>query len=871
MTRGSTDGITQQARLIESLRNPAVHGAGVERVTVLETHISYVLLTGQHAYKIKKPVDLGFLDFTSLAGRRYYCEQELRLNRRLAPSIYLDVVAITGSLDHPVIGGSGPALEYAVKMREFPQDALLSRVLARGELTPAHIDMLAAKVAAFHRGVDTARADASFGFPEDILGFALQNFTQIGPLLDDASDRAALDTLDYWTRREHTIRAALLRQRRQDGFIRECHGDLHLGNIALVDGEITIFDCIEFNDRLRWIDVMSEVAFIVMDLQDRLRPDLANRLLNAYVETTGDYAGLPVLPFYLAYRAMVRAKVTCLRAAQLEPGEAKAALVAEYRAYVNLARDYALPPRPAIVITHGLAGCGKTTGSEALLELTGAIRVRTDVERKRLHGLSVEARSGSGIESGLYTAEATERTYRRALALARDIAAASRIAIVDATFLLRWQRDLFRQLAIDLDAPFAIVDFVASDATLRARIVDRARRGDDASEADLAVLDHQLRMQEPLAPDEQASAVAFDAEAPLERARDPSTWRAVFDRIGATQPEDPGVDAKVAFLSQPASYPEPTTRVDTIETHMSWVFLTDRHAYKLKKPVRNSQFDFRSVAARRLHCAEEVRLNRRFASDVYLGAVPMTQGAGRQLSLATGGPVVDWLVKMRRLPAERMLDHAIRSRGVRSEDVHIVVAALSRFYRECTPVALAPVAYRERFAQEIAANRRDLAVPDYGLPLDLIESVCVRQRAVLEREAARFDERVRAGRVVEGHGDLRPEHICLETPPQIIDCLVFPRDLRIVDAADELAFLALECERQGAPDLERIIFDTYGAITGDDPPATLVHFYQSYRASLRAKLAIWHLKEPALRDLPKWPALANDYLRLAREHIERCR
>jgi len=268
-----------------------------------------------------------------------------------------------------------------------------------------------------------------------------------------------------------------------------------------------------------------------MDLADRGRPDFANRFLNVYLGLTGDYGGLAVLPFYLCYRAMVRAKVACLRAAQLEPGEARTALIAEHRGYVDLARKFARPSRPGIVITHGLSGSGKTALSQSLLELIGAVRVRTDVERKRLHGLAAGARSASGVGQGLYTADATRETYRRARALTRDVVDGGRVAVVDAAFLLRWQRDLFRQLAVELDVPFVIVDLVAAEATLRERIRERGRQGRDASEADIAVLERQLQTQEPLAPDEAAHVVGYDAELPLAHSTAPDAWRAVIERL----------------------------------------------------------------------------------------------------------------------------------------------------------------------------------------------------------------------------------------------------------------------------------------------------------------------------------------------------
>ena len=522
-----------QARLVAALANPARFGPACTSVTVLETHISYVLLTGKHAYKLKKAVDLGFLDFTTLASRRFFCEQELRLNRRLAPELYLDVVAITGTIDEPVIDGKGPVLEYAVKMREFPQDALASRVLDRNELGVADIDMLAAKVAAFHATSEKAAADSTFGAPETILRAALANCKSLLAGAASPAERRTIEALHTWTEREHAARNAAFRGRREGGFVRECHGDLHLGNIAVIDGEVTIFDCIEFNEQMRWIDVMSEVAFTAMDLQDRGHAELAHRFVNAYLELTGDYAGLSVLRFYLVYRALVRAKIALLRAIQLPPGEARAPLYAERDGYLRLAEAYARSPEPAILITHGITGCGKTTLSQALLEQIGAIRIRTDVERKRLHGLAPTARSDAATARMLYGADATRRTYDHVLHLAASVAAAGFVAIVDGTFLRRWQRDRFRRLAAELGIPFVIVAFSASEGVLRRRVAERARRGTDASDADVAVLEHQLGVRQSFGADEVGDIVTYDAAAPLADARSPHAWSAVIDRIGA--------------------------------------------------------------------------------------------------------------------------------------------------------------------------------------------------------------------------------------------------------------------------------------------------------------------------------------------------
>jgi aminoglycoside phosphotransferase family enzyme/predicted kinase len=869
---------TNQARLLAALSRPAVFGPGCTRVERLETHISCVFLTGRYAYKIKKAVAFGFLDFTTLEARHTFCKEELRLNRRLAPALYLDVVPITGSIDAPVLGGDGPALEYAVKMREFPQDALASRILARSELSAADIDALAAKVAAFHGAIGVAAPASAFGAPSEVLRVARQNFVQLRPLLATVEEHDEIDALAAWTEREHAARRGAFLRRRKEGFVRECHGDLHLNNVARIDGELTIFDCIEFNESMRWIDVMSEVAFTVMDLEDRRRADLAHRFLNAYLERTGDYAGLAVLRFYLVYRSLVRAKIARLRAAQLEAGAARSALHAEYRGYVNLARRYALPPRPALVVTHGLAGCGKTTLSQPLLEAIAAVRIRSDVERKRMHGVGALKRGPPGIDHGLYAAAATEATYRRLTALARHVVGAGLVAIIDATFLRRWQRDLFHDLATALGVALVIIDFAARDATLRERVAQRAAAGSDASDANLAVLEHQLHTREPLAPEEQAFVIAYDAEAPLERARQSDAWRAVRERIEAARPfapadpavVDPGLGAKVAFLSRPESYAEPTKRVEVLETHMSWVFLTDTTAWKLKKPVRSRYLDFSTEAARRVDCEEELRLNRRLSEDVYLGSVPLALDADGGLRIGGADNVVDWLVKMRRLPGERMLDRLLRERKLQREGFARVIERLARFYRDAAPVTMLPAQYRARFVAEIAENRRELGAPVYGLPLESIEATCAQQLALLERQPGLFDERVFTGRIVEAHGDLRPEHICLEESPQVIDCLEFSRELRLLDPADELGFLTLECERLGAPELATTILGTYTAVTGDAPPAVLVHFYQSYRACVRAKIAIRHLADAAPREPAKWPAQARAYLALAREHLQRC-
>ena len=498
--------------LIEALLDPARYGHPVERIELLETHISWVVLAGPYAYKIKKPLDLGFLDFSTLEKRRLYCEEELRLNRRLAPGLYLVVVPIAGTPESPQLDGAGAAFEYAVKMARFPQEARLDKVLARGELKPGHIDLLARELAEFHARIAVAAPDSPFGAPEAVYAPMRQNFEQIRRRIGGADDLERLERLEAWTARRYGALAEALPGRKREGFIRECHGDAHLANMVLLDEDVVLFDCLEFNENLRWIDVMNELAFAVMDLDDRGRPDLARRLLNAYLEHTGDYEGLRLLRFYQVYRALVRAKVCAIRLGQPDLGpQERDSVQREYRGYAALAERYTRPSTAALIITHGLSGSGKTTLTQTLLEHYESIRVRSDIERKRLHGLTARARSDSGIETGLYAAETSRRTYERLAELARAILAAGLTVMVDAAFLKHAQRGMLRDLAEALRVPFVILTAQAPEEVLRQRV--RARPGSDASEADIAVLEHQLATQEPLGADEFAHSLTIDTRA----------------------------------------------------------------------------------------------------------------------------------------------------------------------------------------------------------------------------------------------------------------------------------------------------------------------------------------------------------------------
>ncbi|MBS1222972.1 MAG: aminoglycoside phosphotransferase [Proteobacteria bacterium] len=408
-----------QTALIAALLQPKRYPHPVKTVEHLQTHISHVLLAGDYAYKIKKPLNLGFLDFTSLERRKYYCEEELRLNGRLAPEIYLDCVPIGGEPAHPVLGRSaGDAIEYAVRMRRFPQDALLDRVLTAGGLEPRHLDALARRLAEFHRAIPAADPATPFGLPERVRQPMLDDFTQTRPLLADPVDRDVLTAVERWTLAASERLGPRLAERKASGWIRECHGDLHLGNMVLADaGQVIIFDCIEFNDDLRWIDVISDLAFLTMDLRFRGTGPFAQRVLNTYLEYSGDFAGAALLSYYQVYRAMVRAKINAIQASQ----------------------DSVSP----------------------------AARVTA--------------------------------------------------VLVDATFMKRVHRQPFRELAARHGAPFILLDCAADPETLRARVAARRARGDDAAEADVEVLERQLRYDEPPAADENPLKTNGDSD--VERLR----------------------------------------------------------------------------------------------------------------------------------------------------------------------------------------------------------------------------------------------------------------------------------------------------------------------------------------------------------------
>jgi uncharacterized protein len=516
--------LAQQSRLVDALQASLQARWAPQAVTRHETHISWVLVTPERAYKLKKAIAPGFLDYSTLARRRHFCDEEVRLNRRLAPTLYLGVLPVGGSIDAPALGGSGTAIDHVVHMRAFAQESLWDHLARTGQIQAAWVDELAALIQRFHAAAPSALPESRFGSPQQVRAPMLDTLAALERLAHEPEDQQRLAELRRWEAISFARLAGVFARRRDEGRVRECHGDLHLRNIAQIDGHTTVFDGIEFSDDLRWIDTASEIAFLVMDLQAHGLPALANRFLDAWLQHGSDVDALHVLGYYTAYRALVRAKVAALRAAQPEADPADAAAL-----HAGIAQAHAdTRPRPrALMIAHGLAGSGKTTLTQSLLEATGAIRVRADVVRKRLAGLDLKAHTGSPPGAGLYTEAATAATYTRLCELAAQGLAAGRAIVIDATFLRQAQRAQASRVAAAAGVPFMILDVDADLATLRARIVRRRAEGRDASEADLAVLEAQCRQREPLTAQELTLTWHFDTAASDQSVPD---WTALRQR-----------------------------------------------------------------------------------------------------------------------------------------------------------------------------------------------------------------------------------------------------------------------------------------------------------------------------------------------------
>jgi aminoglycoside phosphotransferase family enzyme/predicted kinase len=493
---------------LDALLNEAAYSHPVSAIKLIETHVSWVILTGEYTYKIKKRVKLEFLDTTSLATRHFLCKEELRLNKRLAPDLYLEVVPIIQDETGIRLVGSGTVIDYAVKMKQFDPSQELPALLVRADVTAQELLRLAEHLAKFHRQAALAPDDAGFDYVAQLRNSVLGNVAALLAHLSSLQEFPAMGELIDWTHDSLHDLHEHFHQRQSRGHIRECHGDLHAHNIVRWQGRLTPFDCLEFDPNLRWIDVMNDVAFLVMDLVGHDRKDLAYEFLSRYVEQTGDYAGIRLLPFYAVYRALVRAMVDALRGEQ-EPTQ-RVELNGRLHGRISTALQFMHPKRPSLIIMHGPSGSGKSWLSERLVPLVAAVRLRSDLERKRLPVAEPAPGADSPTSPDLYSPARNRQTYARLLNCAESCLLGGVSVIVDAAFLNADDREHFRSLAERSGASFVILSCIADKAEMARRIASRTHGNADPSEATIAVLVNQLEGFVPLRADELAHVIRVD-------------------------------------------------------------------------------------------------------------------------------------------------------------------------------------------------------------------------------------------------------------------------------------------------------------------------------------------------------------------------
>ena len=498
-------------RMDAALRRASAYPHPAGRVVRVETHISVVYLAGRYAYKIKKPADFGFADFSTRAARLRCCLRESRLNRPLGASIYVGVVPVVLRGRAFRIGADGEPIDYAVKLVRFRERDVLSAALAHNELQEVDVNCIADRLAAFHCAAPHVPPRRAFGSAALIRG----QLDALLTALDRAAPACVPDAVRVWCTTEAARLAAHFDARRAGGFVRACHGDLHLGNMVRRGRDVLMFDCIEFDDALRWIDVTSDLAFALMDLTARGRADQAARLLNRWLAHTGDYGGLPALRFYVVYRALVRV----LAAVSKRGGDAEA------QRYLRCAEDGCAPPSVFLMLCHGFSGAGKSIASTALAPRLGALRLSSDVERKRARPLTPP--SARPLPPSAYTGAARDAHYAHLRMLTGIVLQAGYPAVVDASFLQRAQRQRFIELARNRALPLLILDFHADPAQLAARVGARARRPAEPSDADAGVLARQLAAAEPFADEEMPFVLSVDAGAPAADLARPALLRAL--------------------------------------------------------------------------------------------------------------------------------------------------------------------------------------------------------------------------------------------------------------------------------------------------------------------------------------------------------
>jgi aminoglycoside phosphotransferase family enzyme/predicted kinase len=504
------------AALRQALQNPALYPDPTTTVEVRETHISMVFLTEQYAYKIKKPVELGFLDFSTLDRRHFYCEQELTLNRRLSTDVYLEVIPLYRDQHHYTFVGNRPVAEYVLKMRRLPEDCSLPALLQQGLVTAETVEALAQRLATFHQAHPLPGGSEQYGSPDQVRDDWEENFAQTTDSIDHTITQQTYAHIRQAVTTFLTQHAAWFTERQHCGHVRDCHGDLRAEHIYFEPGHIQIIDCIEFNQRFRYIDVASEVAFLAIDLERLGAPELANHFVRAYAQFSEDASLYRLLDFYRCYRAYVRGKVTSMRLHQPLPPIQRAPLQQRAETFFALAARYATRlTRPLLLLTTGLIASGKSTvaaGVAAALDL----RIwRSDAIRKELAGLHPEASGRDTYGAGLYSAASTHQTYAALEDRARTTLKQGQAVLLDAAFSKRAERQQMVTLAQEVGADCCLLECLAPAEVLRARLRQREHASTSISDAREDILAPFQRDYEPVQPDEGMCHIPLETTQPI--------------------------------------------------------------------------------------------------------------------------------------------------------------------------------------------------------------------------------------------------------------------------------------------------------------------------------------------------------------------
>ncbi|MBI2852361.1 MAG: AAA family ATPase [Chloroflexi bacterium] len=511
--------------IAEALLDPRAYPEKPERIEMVQTQMSFVFLTGDYVYKVKKPVNLGYLDYTTLEKRRYFCQREVELNQRLCPETYLGVVPLTRRRKKIVLGGRSEAVDYAVKMRQLPRDRMLDVLLGKEQVIPEMISQVAQKVVEFHRKAETSAVIRTFGNIFTIRTNTDENFRQTEKYTGVTISQSKYERIKYYTGQFLKSEDFLLEQRVAGDRIRDCHGDLHAAHVCFSDG-ICIYDCIEFSDRFRYGDVASEVAFLAMDLDHHGRADLSRAFVNTYVDSSGDKELIGVLNFYKCYRAYVRGKVESFKLDDPYISDTEKQDVREAAAsYFDLAGFYTRA-KPVLFITVGLMGTGKTALARALAKRTGTVVISSDVTRKQLASVPLTEHRFEQLNAGIYSQDFTRRTYDTMFAAAGRILAEGGSVILDASFIKSEERLKARELARETGADFFVLECKLGEEQVKQRLTQRLEEG-TVSDGRWEIYGPQKKSFEPVVEVSAQNYVIIDTSKPVQ-----DIVRQVMEKIG---------------------------------------------------------------------------------------------------------------------------------------------------------------------------------------------------------------------------------------------------------------------------------------------------------------------------------------------------